>query len=52
MYGVVNGVYFCNTDRDAELNRRLAEREIFLLHHCNLNLVSDQYQQNMLYYLL
>lgn len=28
MYGVVNGVYFCNTDRDAELNRRLAERNI------------------------
>ena len=28
MYGVVNGVYFCNNDRDAELNRRLMERNI------------------------
>lgn len=28
MYGVVNGVYFCNNDRDAELNRRLAERNV------------------------
>uniref|UniRef100_A0A6C0CNN3 Uncharacterized protein n=1 Tax=viral metagenome TaxID=1070528 RepID=A0A6C0CNN3_9ZZZZ len=26
MYGVVNGVYFCNTDRNAELDRRLMER--------------------------
>ena len=28
MYGVVNGVYFCNNDRDTELNRRLMERNI------------------------
>ena len=28
MYGVVNGVYFCNNDRDAEINKRLEERNM------------------------
>jgi hypothetical protein len=28
MYGVVDGVYFCNQDRDKELNNRIAARNI------------------------
>lgn len=28
MYGVVKGVYYCNIDRDEELNRRLSARNI------------------------
>ena len=26
MYGVVDGVYYCNIDRDEELNKRIAAR--------------------------
>ena len=28
MYGVVKGVYFCNIDRDEELNRRISARNV------------------------
>lgn len=28
MYGLVNGVYFCNSDRVEELNNRISERNI------------------------
>ncbi len=28
LYGVVNGLYYCNIDKDNELNQRLAERNV------------------------